>query len=264
MLRDFAPFLWLLKLGALVNLYFLARSFAPPLDAVDARLLVPARILFAVSAFRCLFPNQYKGNVVFHDTPLSSIFLTRGLATFAEIGFLFQISEVLRLLNVDRIAWIDAVSWGIVVQVVLSQICVWGAILGGRQALYFWEELGWAIGIAANAIASAALWPDRAALGDAGVFLWVNLLFGVVYSIWQVPNLRLQIADARRAGESLRPWAPIGAAQIREGLRRSLCERQPTTDAARWGGLVVLLWMAGYFATLLPVWSYAIVAVFAK
>ena len=183
MLRDFSIFLWLLKLGALANLWFLASSFAAPASAVDPQLLVPARILWAVSAFRCLFPNQYKGNVVFHDTPLSSIFLTRLLATFAEVGFIYLLARVLRLLNVDRIGWVDALSWYMVAQVVLSQFFVWGAILTGRLALYFWEELGWAVLIAANAAASVALWPGRAALGDAGIFLAINLLFAVVYLV---------------------------------------------------------------------------------
>ena len=157
MLQDFTIFLWLLKLGALVNLYFLANTLVPPASAVDPHLLVPAQILFAVSAFRCLFPNQYKGNVVFHDTPLSSIFLTRLLATFAEVAFIYQLSHVLRLLNVDRLGWVDALSWLMVAQVVISQCFVWGAILTGRLALYFWEELGWAILVAANAVASAGL-----------------------------------------------------------------------------------------------------------
>src|SRR4030095_704459 len=154
MSRDLTIFLWLLKLGALVNLYLLANTLVPPASTADPRLLIPAQIFFAVSAFRCLFPNQYKGNVVFHDTPLSSIFLTRLLATFAEVAFIYKLSCVLRLLNVDRLAWGDALSWLMVVQVVISQCFVWGAILTGRLALYFWEELGWAILVAANAIAS--------------------------------------------------------------------------------------------------------------
>jgi hypothetical protein len=264
MFRDFTIFLWLLKLGALVNLYFLANTLVPPASTADPGLLVPARILFAVSAFRCLFPNQYKHNVVFHDTPLSSIFLTRLLATFAEVGFVHQLSHVLRLLNVDRLAWVDAVSWGMVVQVVISQCFVWGAILTGRLALYFWEELGWAVLVAANAVASAALYPKRDALGEAGIFLLVNLLFGAVYLTWQVANLRLQVADARRAGETLRPWTRVSWQQLGDGLRRSIHERNPTTDAAAWGGLVVLLWMAGYFATLLPLWAHGIVSVFSR
>ena len=44
-----------------------------------------------------------------------------------------------------------------VVQVVISQGFVWGAILTERLALYFYEELGWAIIFAANTIASAYL-----------------------------------------------------------------------------------------------------------
>ena len=231
---------------------------------VDPHLLVPAQILFAVSAFRCLFPNQYKANVVFHDTPLSSIFVTRLLATFAEIGFVYLLSRVLRLLNAGRIGWVDALSWYMVVQVVISQGFVWGAILTGRLALYFWEELGWAVLVAANAIASAALWPGRAALGAAGIFLAVNLLFGLVFLAWQVPNLRLQIADARRAGETLRPATHASWKQLREGLHRALHERNRTTDATAWGGLVGLTWMAGYFATLLPLWAHQIVVVFSR
>jgi hypothetical protein len=264
MFQDYTIFLWLLKLGALLNLYFLANSFAPPESTADLRLLVPARILFAVSAFRCLFPNQYKGNVVFHDTPLSSIFLTRLLATFAEVAFIYQLSYVLRLLNVDRLGWVDALSWLMVVQVVISQFFVWGAILTGRLALYFWEELGWAILAAANALASAGLYATRETLGDAAILLQISLVLGVVYLSWQVANLRLQIADARRAGETLRPATRVSQKLLGEGLRRAIHERCRTTDATAWGGLVGLTWMTGYFATLLPMWANHIVVVFSR
>ncbi|HVN39090.1 MAG TPA: hypothetical protein VMW19_13060 [Myxococcota bacterium] len=264
MLRDFTFFLWLLKLGALLNLTFLFHTFVPPESTADPSLSIPAQILFAVSAFRCLFPNQYKHNVVFHDTPLSSIFLTRLLATVTEVAFVYQLSRVIRLLDVDRIGWVDALSWLMVVQVVVSQFFVWGAILTGRLALYFWEELGWAILVAANAVASAGLYPNRGALGDAAIFLRINLLFAVVYLSWQVANLRLQIADARRAGETLRPWTRMSRKQLAAGLRRALHERNPTTDATAWGGLITLLWMAGYFATLLPMWADLIVRVFSR
>src|SRR5262245_18423808 len=102
MVHDFTIFLWLLKLGVHVNLSCLANTFVAPESSLDPPFVVPAHILFAVSAFRCLVPNQYKGNVVFHDTPLSSMFLTRLLATLSEVAFFYQLSHVLRLLNVDR------------------------------------------------------------------------------------------------------------------------------------------------------------------
>ena len=151
-----------------------------------------------------------------------------------------------------------------VVQVVISQCFVWGAILTGRLALYFWEELGWAILVAANAVASAGLYSNRDALGDAGILIHINLLFGLVYLAWQVANLRLQIADARRAGETLRPATRVSWKLLREGLRRSIRERNRTTDASAWGGLVGLTWITGYFATLLPMWANQIVVVFSR
>src|SRR5262249_25658906 len=103
--QDFTIFLWLLKLGALVNLSFLAKTLVPPTGPTAPPLLAPPPILSGVSGFRCLFPTQYKATVVFHDTPLSSIFLTRLLATFAEIGFVYLLSCVLRRFNVDRLGW---------------------------------------------------------------------------------------------------------------------------------------------------------------
>jgi hypothetical protein len=151
---DFTIALWLLKLGALINLYFLACTLALPSGAADAHIVVPAQILFVVSAYRCLFPNRYKDNVVFHATPLSSTLVTRLLATCVEVAWIYQFSHVIRLLNVEDVGWVNALSWLMVVQVVISQGLVWGAILTGRLVLYFYEELGWALIFAGNTAAS--------------------------------------------------------------------------------------------------------------
>ncbi len=88
-----------MKLGGLINLYFLANT--RPLSGV-----LPAQILFAVSAYRCLFPVRYEHNVVFHDSVFSSIFVTRLFATFSEIAYIFLFSYVLRLLNIDHVEWV--------------------------------------------------------------------------------------------------------------------------------------------------------------
>jgi hypothetical protein len=156
-----------------------------------------------MSAFRCLFPNEYEGNVVFHDTALS---------------------------------------------------------LAGRLALRFWEEIGEAIPVAANAAASAGLWSTRDALSDAGILLSNGLLFGLVYLPLEVPNPRLQIADERRSGETLGRATRLSWKGLGEGPRRAIRERNRTTDGTAWGGLVGLTWMTGYFATLLPIRAHRIVA----
>src|SRR5262245_53114294 len=258
MFEDFAIFLWLLKIGTLVNLYFLANTFVMPERATDVHLLVPAQILFAVSAYRCLFPVQYKGNVVLHDSPLASIFSTRLLATFAEVAFIYQLSCVIRLLNAEHVGWVDVLSWAMVVQVVISQGFVWGAIVAGRLMLYFYEELGWAIIFAANTIASAYLHLTRGDLHDAGLLVRLNLLFGLFYLPWQCIHLRAQLSDAKRSGNPLQPGT------LREGLRRSLRVRNRTSDAGAWGGFVGLTWMTGYWATLIPMWVHQVVVVFSR
>src|SRR5215510_466228 len=111
MFNDFTVFLWLLKFGTLINVFFLANTYRFPLVAVDSHILIPTRILFAVSAYRCFFPVQYKDNVVFHNSPFSSIFLTRLFATFSEIAYIYLLSHVLRLMNTDHVGWINIVSW---------------------------------------------------------------------------------------------------------------------------------------------------------
>jgi len=257
--EDFTLFLWLLKIGALVNLYFLANTFVAPESTSNVHILVPAQILFAVSAFRCLFPVQYKGNVVFHDSPLSSIFLTRLLATFSEVAYIYLLAYAIRRLNADRVGWVDVVSWLMVLQVVISQGFVWGAILTGRLMLYFYEELGWAIIFAGNTIASAYLYLTRHELGEARVLIYVSLLFGLFYLPWQLVHLRVQVSDAKRSADS-----PATEPSLAEGLRRSIRVRNPTSDAGAWGRLVGLTWMTGYWATLIPMWVNQVVLVFSR
>ena len=56
------------------------------------------------------------------------------------------------------------------------------------------------------------------------------------------------------------PWT---LEQFASGLRRSIRVKNPRTDAESWGGIVGLIWMTGYWATLLPLWVYYIVRLFA-
>ncbi len=264
MTNDFTIFLWLVKIGALINLYFLAKTFGLPSGTTDSSIVIPAQILFGVSAFRCLFPNRYKDNVVFHATPLSSIFLTRILASFAEVAYIYQFSHVIRLLNLDRVGWVDALSWLMVVQVVISQGFVWGAILTERLVLYVYEEAGWAILFVANTLASAYLYTTLDdPLGGAERLLQINLLFGLVYLPWQMFHLRSLRREAKQAAEAVASGDGARGGSVKTGWHRSIHERNRRCDAASWGGFVGLTWMVSYFATLIPVWVYYVVLVLA-
>lgn len=252
---DFRPFLWLLKLGFLVNVYLIAGLLALPTP--EPHVVVPGLILLAVSAFRCLFPNRYLDNVVFHDSPLSAIFLTRVLATFSEVAYIYQFSHVIRALNVEQVGWVNGLSWLMVVQVVISQAFVWSAIVTKRLDLYFYEELGWLIIFAANTTASAFLFSAAATPSGGHILLQLNLLFGAFYLPWQILHLRSLLTEARAgpAGGSAK------GVHWREGLRDSIRQRNPRIDARAWGGLIGLTWMVAYWASLIPLWVYFVASV---
>lgn len=257
-------FLWLLKLGALINLYFLANTYLIASGKPDPWIIVPAQILFAVSGFRCLFPVRYEHNVVFHDSVLSSIFLTRLVATFSEIAYIFLFSHVLRLLNIHHVGWVDILSWLMVAQVVISQCFVWTAILSEQFAFYFYEELGWAFIFAANTAANAYLYLTVGALGGKNIVLILNLLFGVVYLPWQSIHLAGLRAEAiRNPGKSESGSISISK-RLAIGLHEAVRVKNVRTDAGSWGGLIGLTWMTAYWATLIPIWVNYIVVVLCR
>lgn len=231
---DYSRFLWALKFGALLNLYFL---WTTPLRGSNPYIVVPAWILFAVSAYRCVFPVRYDNAVVFHDSVFSSIRFTRVLATFSEVAYIFQFAYVLRLLDDGQSDLVTALSWLMVVQVVISQFLVWGAILSGRLALYFYEELGWAVIFAANTLASVVLMLR----GVDHLLLYFNLAFGLLYLPWQAIHLRMLRVNARTLAVA------------------DTVIKQRRADAEAWGGPVGLSWMFGYWAIVIPPWVYCVV-----
>jgi hypothetical protein len=253
---DYTAVLWLLKLGALPNLYFLVRAATA---SVDLYVVLPAQVFFAASLYRCLFPVRYEHYVVFHDSVLSSVFATRVVATFAEVAFIFLLACVLWRVNVKESAWINHLGWLMVLQVVVCQVCVWVAISTEQFELYFYEELGWLVMFVANTMASAHLYLTSDALGSWAALLEWNLLFGLVYLPFQLTNLvavRTQAIKQRRTGVS---WTWV---RFATGLRRSIRTKNRRTDADAWGGIVGLIWMTGYWATVLPAWVYCILRAF--
>jgi hypothetical protein len=261
MSKDFTIFLWLLKLGALANIYFFVSTLALKSGATDPHIIIPAQILFAVSAYRCVFPNRYKDNIVLHATVLSSTLVTRTLATLVEVAWIYQFSHVIRSLNVEHVGWVDALSWLMFLEVIVSQIFVWFAILSGRLSPYFYEELGWAVIFVANTIASAYLYTSLDSFGGRETLLQLNLLFGVVYLPWQIIHLRSLRADARTHEDTADPVPPLTLELLANGFSKALHQRNRATDASSWGGIVGLTWMTAYWATLIPYWIHQVVQI---
>ena len=252
-------FLWLLKLGTLLNLYFLFQTLIPPLLFVDVHVRLPAQIFFIVAAFRCFFPVNYVTGAVLHDSLFSSIFLTRLIATFSEVAYIYLFSYLIRLFNVGQIPLIDFLSWLMVVQVVISQYFVWCAILTERQKLYFYEEVGWGVIFVIYTAVSAILYGTSDILGSWKLLLELNLLFGALYLPWQF--FHLKALRLRAKGQKTNIHAGISWSLLKKGLYQSIKVKNPTTQPEAWGGILGMTWMIGYFAALIPVWIFLILRI---
>lgn len=261
-MRDYTVPLWLLKLGALLNLGFILAApslFAP---GADFWLIASAQLIFVASAYRCLFPVHYEHDVVFHDSVFSSIFVTRFLATIKEIAFIYLMSRVLRELNTGHIVWIDALSWLMMVLVVMAECFVWGAVLLYRFRYYVYEESTWFFICIANTVASIVLWQGTETMSGRGLLLGFNFAFALSYAPFQLLNLRFLWVNAIRNPAPAAGGRPLTTRLI-EGTMRSIRIKNRRTDSESWGGWLGLLWMIGYFATFVPVWMYCIATVLA-
>ena len=255
MISDIKGFLWLLKLGALVNFYFFYQTLFPPLVFIEREVLVSAQILFIVSGFRCFFPNSYRNNIVLHNSLISSVFLTRFLATFSEIGLVYLFAYLVRLLNYHQVIWINILSWLMVFQVIASQGFVWGAILTKRIKFYFYEELGWALIYTFNAFSSTYLYFTIDDFHGREILIKLGIWFGLIYLPWQFFHLRsIWLSQIKGNVEK-----NINLVMIIDGLKESVHNRNQTTQYDKWGGFIGITWMTGYWVALIPVWVYIII-----
>ena len=242
----------LLVVGLLTNALLLHRSLAPELHGMEPAVLLTAQIFIAVSAFRCTFPNRYNGNIVLHDTWLSSIFLTRAIATCSELAWIYQLSYVARQFNKvgdSPAPWLDAAAWAMVAFSSVAQCFVWAAITLGRDYLMFYEECCWAGIFVCNTAANAHLY--LSGIGGAQGVATVSLVFAVFYLPWQL-GLHIPSLDVPA------PTPPAGGAiawgqEFSRGLSCALHTRKPSRLAVDWGGAVGAVWMTAYWI-ILPYW----------
>ena len=233
----------LLIIGLFTNVYLLYRTAA---STASPSVLIPARVFFAVSAYRCTFPSRYKGHVVLRDTTFSSILLCRTLATAAEISWMYQLAYVARQYDPSSIL-IAVLSWAMVGTIAVSQCLVWLAVLADTVGLMYWEEIGWAVAMSLNALVNVLGMPSASEALQGPIRF--TLCFSVVYLPYQlglhIPKLRRDRQLAKRKAVSI-TW---------RGVRRAAFHRVPTTEWSAWGGLVGGVWMVGYWL-LLPLWPY--------
>ena len=247
----------LLVVGTFLNLWLLQRLNT--FEGVPTEAQVPAVIFCVVNGFRCLFPNRYNGNVVLHDTTLSSIFLTRTLATAAEVAWIYQlgwyareISQSSALIEPFGQNLVNATAWSMVVLCMVAQGFVWLSLLLETVGLMWYEEACWAGIFVLNTGLNVVLLTSGAAgmaVGNRGVGVYISLLYAVPYLVFQIV---FHLPDLGRKGEG-NVWSLMSLDQLRQGATKALFARNPSSFASAWGGTVGLIWMTVYWVVL-PLW----------
>jgi hypothetical protein len=159
---------------------------------VPCDILFTAQVFIAVAAFRCTFPNRYNECVVLHDTWLSSIWMTRFIATFSEVFWLYQLSYLNRDLNAIRgngaLVWIDMASLLMVFLCCFAQCCVWASFIFETDILMWYEEFNWALMFVLNTAVNLTFFLTGDVYGSDPRWqcVWLSLLFGAIFLPFQI------------------------------------------------------------------------------
>ena len=256
--KDITIFLWVLKVGALINAAYLWNSFG---IASSVHLIIPAQVFFLISIFRCLFPVSYPRSTVFHNSIFSSVFLTRLLATFSEIAMIYQLSFLMRLLNTKEVILIDTLSWIMVIQVIISQFFVWSAIIFQRSIWYFYEEVGWFIIYAINTVVSIYIYFTFLDFDGRELLLYLNIIFGLGYIPWQFFHLKGLLRVGKRHELERSPITGMSWRLFNIGINNSIIKKHHSNRSDDWGGVIGITWMFGYWAVIMPAWLYTIIKI---
>jgi hypothetical protein len=89
-------------------------------------------------------------------------------------------------------------------------------------------------------------------------------LFGILYVPFEVVHLASLYAEEKRNGRRSVPASAPLSTRLAKGVWRSIRIKNRRTDPASWGGPVGLIWAIGYWAILIPPWTYVIVRVLAS
>lgn len=248
--------------GALTNAVLLYWTFDLHED-VPCDILFTAQVFIAVCGFRCVFPNRYNDNVVLHDTWLSSIWITRVLATFSETFWLYQLSVLNRDLNAIRgngpLVWIDIASWLMAFLCCFAQCCVWSSLTFQTDILMWYEEFNWALMFILNTSVNLTFFftGDIYGADPRWQCVWISLLFGAIYLPFQIGGHLPYIMNADRRDRHKKEKINLDFKQVKKGCLRMMTHRKPSTTSQDWGDSVGAFWMFGYWI-LEPVWLFLV------
>ena len=222
-------------------------------DGYQFKQLILSGLFVAACAFRSILPRIDLERMCLWDSPFSSVFLGRSVATIAEICFALQCVLLLfKLSHSTGASIIGTIGLTVLPIIFVAELACWCAVVTLNHIGHAIEELLWSI-MAVLVATGLVIYYEQT---GGGLPLWVAI--GLIASagttaLIMFVDIPLYIArwrTGRRAG--------LRYLRIRDGLKDAFVRRQVTHASEDWRNEV--LWMSLYFSA--GVWvSLAIVFV---
>jgi hypothetical protein len=232
-----------LRAIAVFNILLWAMTCLPMADATGnlAWQVALSGIYVAVCAFRSWLPRIDLERYCLVDSPLSSPFLGRSVATIAEVCFAAQIAMCLHQVGVlAQLPWIVTASYLVVPPLALAQLFCWHSVLTLSHLGHAIEASLWTATMALVGVCLAA----AAGQLDGNLFWCASggavIAFGFV-AFMVVIDVPMYVARWRRARSERREF--LG---LRAGLEDARRRRIATHDWAIWRPEIA--WLTGYFS----------------
>jgi hypothetical protein len=234
-------FLFLVSAGNLVLWVVIAREVYGVSDGYAAQQLLLSGIFAAACAFRSILPRVDLERQCLWNSPLSSIFVGRSVATVAELCFAGQCALLISKLSaLTGNASLQVVGWSIVPLVLLAQLCCWYAVITLNHLGHAIEEILW------SALAFLVALSLGLTLGQMPADSRILSRFGMVAGAGaallmlavDVPMYLARWRHARSCG--------VRYLSLMEGLRDALQRRRVAHRWSEWRPEVP--WMSLYFS----------------
>ena len=241
------PILWwwsllsVVSVGNLALWVVIARGVRGLADDYVAQQLLLSGIFAAACAFRSLLPRVDLERQCLWNSPLSSIFVGRSVATIAELAFAGQCALLIGKLSAQTgNASLHVVGWSIVPLIVLAQVFCWHAVISLNHLGHAIEEILWSVLaflVALSLGLTAGQMPaDSRILSRFGMVACAGA--AVLMLAVDVPMYLARWRHARRTG--------VRYLSLVEGLRDALQRRQTAHRWSEWRPEVP--WMSLYFS----------------
>jgi hypothetical protein len=234
-------FLFLVSAGNLVLWVVIAREVHGLSDGYVTQQLLLSGIFAAACAFRSILPRVDLERQCLWNSPLSSIFVGRSVATVAELCFAGQCALLISKLSaLTGNASLQVVAWSIVPLVLLAQVCCWYAVISLNHLGHAIEEILWsalAFLVALSLGLTLGQMPaDSRMLSKVGLVACAGA--ALLMLAVDVPMYLARWRHARSSG--------VRYLSLMEGVRDALQRRQVAHRWSEWRPEVP--WMSLYFS----------------